>query len=337
MNTYLSQIRKKTSTRPVTLNPTIPVLILTAVFAICMLSFPEIAQNTVKESASFCIRTLIPSLFPMLIASEILVAIGFSGNKYLEAFFEHISGISAKGLSAFILGVLCGVPVGSKTAVSIHKSGKLSKNETEVLSAVSNNPGPGFVIAGIGVSLFGDLRFGVVLYISEILSALIALRISKSLFFNNKTLPQNRILITHVPKSFSSTGTVLTKSVSSATQTMLTICGFVLFFDLILSSLSTLLFAFPFKATVMSILSVLLEITSGATSLATLNHSGSNISMAFSRIFAFTLVGWGGLSSHMQAGVFLLDNGIGMKKYYTLKILQALICTLIGILLANII
>ena len=55
----------------------------------------------------------------------------------------------------------------------MYDNGIISKKEAERVMTFCNNPGSAFVISAVGVSLFGSLKLGIILYVCVILSSVI--------------------------------------------------------------------------------------------------------------------------------------------------------------------
>ena len=120
-----------------------------------------------------CAVSIIGSVFPFLILTDLIVSFShFERIKPLRLLFEKLFKINGYALSAFLSGVLCGFPIGVKVSSDLYCRGTVSKDEFERLICFSNNTGPAFIISGIGVSMLGNLKTGVVLYFSMLISAI---------------------------------------------------------------------------------------------------------------------------------------------------------------------
>lgn len=242
-------------------------------------------------------------------ASEILVLSGFG------ALFGRYA-------SAFILGALCGFPIGGKTVISFYENGELEKGEAELLSAVCNNAGAGFVIAGIGSAMCRNTAFGVALYAAQLISAIITFFILKPFFIRTSNATKNsdfeKIAIAEpIPA-------IISRAVPNAVTTMLKVCGFVVLFELLLSIIPI----FTESQAVTAIASVLLEITSGVSALLRLSIDPANELLA--KLGVFFAVGFGGLSVYMQLLSFISKKPLSTHRYIIFKLLQAVICSTIG-------
>ena len=93
--------------------------------------YSDEAIDAMGKGMRLCVNTVIPSLFPFLVVSEIFVASGGATlvGKLLSPVLGRIFGISGEGCVAYILGVLCGFPIGSRSAVSLYERGIIGKGE----------------------------------------------------------------------------------------------------------------------------------------------------------------------------------------------------------------
>lgn len=160
------------------------------------------------------------------------------------------------GSYAFIMGIISGYPVGAKIVNKFVEDGSCSKTEAERLLALSNNSGPLFIIGTVGISLFGDVNIGILLFATHILACLtvgiIFGAISKQHFFEKR-----QVLLSLKRNSHSSSnnmrnegksnsygiadlGTILSVCISNAISTILLIGGFVVLFSIVISILNKL-------------------------------------------------------------------------------------------------
>ena len=149
------------------------------VFAIfCLLLIlrnSDIAIEYMSRGLLLCARTVIPSLFPFMVLSELIVSggIGASLLRRIAAPFRRLFGLPDAGCCAVMLGMLCGFPVGAKCAVLSYEQGSLTREETERVLTFSNNPSSAFLISAVGVSLWGNRQFGIALYATVLISAVL--------------------------------------------------------------------------------------------------------------------------------------------------------------------
>ena len=94
-------------------------LILLVFLLLLILTNTRIAAEGVRQALDLCTQTLLPSLFPFLILSELLIAFRVTDKpgKWLKKPFAALFGLSEGGTSALLLGALGGFTVGASAAV----------------------------------------------------------------------------------------------------------------------------------------------------------------------------------------------------------------------------
>jgi len=137
--------------------------------------YPENTGKAVRDAMNVCAQVLIPSLFPFMVISALLVQTGAADIlcKPFEALFGKVFRLPCSAAAAVLLGALCGFPVGAKTACDLVQNGKLTNEDGERLTAMANNTGPSFIVEVIGAYYWNSRGFGVFLYAVQIVSALL--------------------------------------------------------------------------------------------------------------------------------------------------------------------
>lgn len=285
-----------------------------AIFLLCLLlKNAEIAVDYMRAGLRLCASTVIPSLFPFMVISELLVASGI-GNRLgniLGGATKRMFGVSADAVPAILLGALCGFPVGAKTAISLYDSNRLSRREVERLLTFCNTPSPGFLISAVGVSLFGNRSFGVFLFFAALLFSLLCGGILQRIF---PISPPKKLVSTDSCYSPPS----LTHALSSATASMLSVCACVIFFTSIIGCFSHAVGALGLSQRLEALLFCIFEISSGVSAAA------EDVSPARLALCGFA-VGWSGISVHFQILSLGAARGISFAPYLLSKGLQGLL------------
>ena len=132
-------------------------------------------RDSVAEALALCARSVVPSLFPFLVASSALLALGFGelAAPWLAGLMEPLFRVPGAGSAALVLGLVGGYPIGAKTAADLYRENLVSREEAERLLAFCNNSNPVFLISVLGVGVFGSVRAGVWLWLIHVLSTLL--------------------------------------------------------------------------------------------------------------------------------------------------------------------
>ena len=124
------------------------------------------------EGVDLCIRTVIPSLFPFLILSNLLTGSLMGMELRILRPIGRLFGLQQGAESLLIPGFLGGYPAGAHSISAAYKTGQLSKENAHKLLAYCNNAGPAFLFGIIG-PIFPSLRYSLALWSIHIFSALL--------------------------------------------------------------------------------------------------------------------------------------------------------------------
>lgn len=279
----------------------------------------DAAIEYMGRGLTLCARTVIPSLFPFMVISELLVSSGAGEalGRLLSGVMRRIFGVSGAGASAIFLGSACGFPVGARTAVGLFDRGAISKTECEHLLTFVNNPSSAFLISAVGAGLYGNRRLGVALYLVVLLCGLLTGLLAR--FFLRGT--GDSVERPHYPSGLHIGGVeTFTGAVSSAASGMLTVCAYVIFFSALTGTLGE---AFSgggsLGETGYTLLCGLLEMTGGIGRAAA---QGGSLGLVLTAAFA----GWSGISVHCQIMTLCGGRGLSFKPYLLAKAFQGLLC-----------
>ena len=288
------------------------------VSVLCILLMPLMLffSNSIKQGASLgldlSLSTIIPTLFPFFILSDLWVSYATINGGIISKAYSRLFGVSSSTLPAYLLGSLCGFPLGVKAAVILYDSGLISKEELERLSSFANNPSAAFVISGIGAGLYKDIWIGVRLYLAVLFSSLFV-----GLLFRLKENNSTNIEVIS-RQSFN-----LIKSIQSAGVSSLSVCCYIVFFSSVIGLLAEIIK----NPLILAIASSFLEITNASSLSVGLTASYPSVNYL---ITAFAL-GFSGLSVHMQVFA-LLPAETSKSKYLLMKLIQGILCSIITFL-----
>ena len=125
-----------------------------------MLLFPSEVFEGAKSGLLLWFLTVLPTLFPFLLISRLLLDSCACSllNKLLAPAISRLFGISAQGSFAFIVGFLCGYPMGAKITADLFHARQISKAEASYLLSFCNNTSPAFLIHYIVLGYFQNPR-----------------------------------------------------------------------------------------------------------------------------------------------------------------------------------
>ena len=267
-----------------------------------------------NEALELCYSMIIPTLFPFFICSGLLIYSGFceSMSKIFAPLMKPLFNINPNGSAAFILGIMSGYPLGAVTVCDLYEGFYISKSEAERMLSFCNNSGPLFILGAVGVGLYSGLWVGVTLYAVHIVSAVLVGVIMRFYKRNDFLAPKTKITV-RGNSPLAGFGTVLENSVSS----ILNVCGAVIFFSVV-SRLCLDFFSLEDKY--MVIAGGIMEFASGTKNVALLD-----IDFATKMILSAFIVGFAGLSVHIQVLAAVSRHELSMKPYMIGKFLHGAI------------
>lgn len=298
---------------------------------VALLIFPKAAAEAVKDGLIMCAQVIIPSLFPFFIATNLLNELGASKliSNALAPFGAKI-GISGHGVSAFIIGVTGGYPLGAAYIARLRSQGLISRDEASRLIVFCNNSGPAFIVGAAGIGVFSSAAAGFFLYAVHILAALI---------FGIMASPKAPCDICYDEDIFSpvSFSAAITASVRRSADSVIGVCAFVVAFsalngvldDMDITRILAGELSYRLGAELCwcrALLSGILELGNGIGSMAGLEIRPINLALA-----AFIL-SWGGLSVHFQTFAMISGTDIKTARYMIGRLIIAIIAASLALL-----
>ncbi len=294
-----------------------------ALLTLIVAAAPSHSLEATRKAMVLCESTVIPSLFPFFVCSGILVQLGAAAllGKLLSRIMTPVFRLSGSSSLALIMGLISGYPVGAKCVSELVREGNCHKSEGEKLLAFCNNSGPLFILGAVGSGMLGSASSGVVLYISHFLSS-----ITIALLFRNikcRITTSDNIAASHHNKSF---GEILTESIKNAADSVFTISGFVIIFNILLSSadhfgiidkLSTLGMD---KNICRVFMYGIFEPTNGC-----LAASEAIVHPIALYLILSSIIGWSGISVHLQVLGIIKKANLSPKYYFIGKLLMTVI------------
>ncbi len=266
-------------------------LVLLLLLFLLLLCYPQQVTRFVQKGLSLSVSTLIPSLFPFLVLSRILVGLGFAQMlpRPLLRPVARLLGLSPGGCCALLLGWLCGFPAGASFVSAAVGKGEMTACEGERLLLLSSIPSMGFLFSAVGSGIWRDPAFGRALWVLFLLSALLTDRI----FYRKGT--RDQMEAPTVPRLSPVSPRLLTDAMADGVLNMLVICGYVVFFTVLSGMGGMLLERLSLPAICRVLLACILELSGGVKA------AGEWDSGMGGRLLTAFAVAWSGLSVHCQA------------------------------------
>lgn len=320
---------------------------------ISLVIFSEDVFQSAHNGLVLWMNNVVPSLFPFLICLELLKQTNIISmlGKILEPITRTLFRIPGSGAFAIALGICSGYPVGAKITSSLREENQCSKVEGERLLAFTNTSGPLFIVGSVGVSMFFDSKVGFLLLLTHFVAALLVGIIfrfypfighsKKTPTFASHPTSETSSSFQSEPKKrirLSELGSIMGNGIRNSVSTLLLICGFLVFFSVLGTILDKIgitnwisdmlqnafiLLGFSeetAKEMGAGIFKGILEITGAVKML-------SNISVDRNLLLPFVamLLGFGGISVHMQVASIVSHTDLSIYPYLLGKTLHGIL------------
>lgn len=266
-----------------------------------------------KNALNICYDVIIPSLFPFFICSGLLIYSGFCESiaRFCRPIMMPLFHVNGSGAAAFVLGILSGYPLGAITTCQLYENRYLSQSEAERLLAFCNNSGPLFILGSVGVSLYASPKLGVSLYLAHILASLTVGILFR--FYKKKDYHALTAQIKNPDRSF---GEIFSIVMKNSVQNIFIVCAAILFFSVAANLIMQYIHLAPW---LQSTLTGLMEFVTGTIGIA---HS--DLTLPYKLALSSAIVGFAGLSVHMQVMGVVAQYKLSLKPYIIGKALHGI-------------
>lgn len=300
------------------------IIIVTFTILIFILLNKTLVSNTIINSFYIWFNTLVPSMLPMFIISDILINYNFTKYipKVIISFISKLFNISTNATLVILLSLVSGFPLNAMNIITSYNNNLITKSEAEHLLLFNHFPNPLFVLNTIGIMYLNNNKYGIIILLSTILSNILLGVITR----RSNTLT-NINSISNFDKSQTFTeifSNSIKKSINSLLMISVTVCLFLILNTLIIN-------IFNLNNYISLIIKSILEMT-----MALKDLSGMNINAIYKVIISSGIISFGGLSIHMQV-ISILDEKIRYKNYFIGRICQVLLSSIISLILFYII
>lgn len=270
--------------------------------------YSQACYEGIASGIGFSLDVLIPSLFALTAAAAIITRSG-AGEILcapLSGLAQAVFRLPGVCLSAIVLGMLGGYPVGAKCVASLYEEGAITQQEAQRTANIAVAAGPGFLIGYIGGALLNNRAVGAILLICQTAAVLLTGWIAGRFSPPPAARPRRKARL--------NTDDLLVRAVRDASAATLSMCGMVILF----SAAASVLHAIIGAGTVCDLLTAVMEITVGCRQLCGAYPIW---------VIAF-FIGFGGLSVHFQIRSVLGDIRIRYRIFFLYRIISGIITAL---------
>ena len=278
----------------------------------CVLSifiFSAQIGNAISQSIENCLEIIIPGIFPMMFITTFITKTGFSQSihKRLHKLLSALFGTEGTSVEAIITGLTGGYNIAVSSACNLLERGIISATSARRIALYFTNPGIAFTVNVTGIALFNNVKTGIRFYL---ISATVC---TVTAFINNAKHKNSCAVKTSENKESLSQNFV--NSVLFSSQGIINICFSMILFSAFGAIVTNII---PIKA-LSGLFIALSEVSSGVI-YSTENYPAY--------ITLFVLV-FGGFCVYIQNISLLEKLHIGFKDYFSVRLLQASLCTLV--------
>lgn len=293
-----------------------------------LLNYPEESLLAARDGMKLWLNTMIPTLLPFLILTGILLRTDGIEKilNPLAPFWKKCFGLSPCGAYAFLLGMLCGYPMGAKLATDLYKAQKINSREASYLLTFSNNPSPVFLSTYLAqICLHGQHGINEIFKIL-LLSNLLCMLFFRFIIYKNNTATTTLSPSKKETSAVSSHGTVIDVSIMNGFETITRLGGYILLFSILNAAINHF---WPFGTEEKYIFLGITELTTGLHQIA-----NACIPHTRSYLYAMVMTAFGGLCVLAQTES-VLEKKISLMPFFLAKCLNAALTAILVLLFAK--
>ena len=308
-------------------------LILLCLIALAVL-FPQITLKGAGTGLNLWLFTLVPTLLPFLIFTNILIAI--QGDLWLSRLlyrpFKKLFPVSFSGTYAICIGMLCGYPMGAKAVADLLNDRKISLQEGQYLLCFCNYPSPMF-LAGYVCQVCGLQEYSWILFTAVYGSLLFSGQFFRLFTPVGRSGQQQYDSVSAVSTISDAPAerfrfSMLDNAILQAIRTILKFGGYVMLYSILAAYIRSIGVPWIFPKLMTE---GILEITNGISDIAL---QGLPVSLMLP-VVCF-LSAFGGLSTFSQTASVLSGSGISLGRYFFAKLTNGILAFAIAVLLLQI-
>jgi sporulation integral membrane protein YlbJ len=344
---YLSEPRKSRWS-------TLLLAAMVVIFTIALVVYPEEGFEAGLAGLKVFLDVVLPSLLPFFILSELMLGFGVVHGLgvLLEPLMKPLFSVPGCGAFALSMGLAAGYPMDAVITARFRETGMCTRVEGERLLAFTNTADPLFMFGAVAVGMFKSPEFGVLLAVAHYVSAFLV-GVSFKLWGRRSDSTQSASanpyqqspvkgifrrayheMMKARQEDGRAFGRLLHDAVTESINTLLMICGFIMFFAVLIEILrvsgiirvvgSPIALMYHLlgihQGLVGPTLAGLLEIDIGTAQTASVTAAPVIQKVAL----ASAIIAWSGLAVHAQVASVLTQTDIRMAPYFLARLLHAL-------------
>lgn len=289
-------------------------IFLTLTIIIFLFNLDIVINSTLSASYLFITKVFV-SIFPFIILSDILFY--FNYDLFLKKIFGNIISklfnVSKSTSIIYVLSILTSHPTNSIYIKEMLDRKEIDENDINKILLTTYFPSIAFVIGTIGIGIYHSIKIGVFLYLTILIKNILI-----GIFLRGKNLSKE---IQSIKKNNITLQETISNSIIKGINISYTILGNIIIFTIIVNLLNNYL---NINSTILSLMSGMLEMTSGIFMISNLNINLSQKILLTSFILNFS-----GLSIIFQTTSILNKYKINIKKILITKLIFSIMVLLV--------
>ena len=206
---------------------TVFLIISVIVTAISLILFSQEITLGIIDSVNRCLTVIIPSLFCFLVLSSFLIYT----NLYIiisrpfDIISRYVFKIKTEHFSIFLLSLFAGYPAGAKLLSELKDKNMIDNKDSEKMLCYCYTAGPSFIIGLVGIQLFNNIKIGLLIYLSLVLTNIILAFIMGLKEAVPEKSPDKKYIIVKMSSE------IVVESVKSGAKSLFIICAMIVFFS----------------------------------------------------------------------------------------------------------
>lgn len=223
--------------------------ILCSIIVIFIL-FSQQAKAGAKDGITLCENIIIPSLLPILILSNIIIKSRCAAviEFIFAPIFEKLFKLPGCCAAPVILGLAGGYPTGAVLTKQLYNSNRIDEKTANRIMHFNFCGGVAFIICVVGGICYSNIKTGVLLYISNIISC-VMICLFDAVFEKGSVRNKN------TEKHYLALNDALVEAVNTTVNSLLIMCTYIILFSAVTGIVTLPEYMYP-----------LLEITNGVCS-----------------------------------------------------------------------
>ena len=300
-----------------------------------LLTWPQAASAGISRGLAICSGVIIPSLFPFLVLSGVMIksGVGDAMGRRLERLTRRIFALPGCCATAILMGMIGGFPTGAAAVGELVACGDITPAQGRRMMCFCVNGGPAFIISAVGVGMLGSAARGAILYAAHIAASLI-IGICCGMTAPKEERECRAVSRKNVKiKRGESPASAFVGAVSDAGRVLAGMCGFILLFSAVLSMLDGMGISDAITAMAphgaasiwRCIVPGFLEVSCGSLEAAAAGE--------LAPLVLGMVMGWGGLSVQCQISSVLRGRGLITRRFFAFRMIHALLAGLLSLAL----